>query len=191
MRQILLLLSALLLTCCSDDSDLTAQTITQKMYITIGGRTVEVILADNAATQELVRRLQTGDVNVTLDTNESFEIWGPLGFSLPTSNERMTAQQGDVILYNGSNICIFCGSNTWNYTRLGKIEGLTESELQDFLKIGQSNIDVSLSLQTEAAGVNSVRRNVSEDGAYYSLSGRRIANPKKGIYIKNGKKVKL
>ena len=181
----------MLLTCCSQDSDMTAQTMTQKLYITIGNQTQSVTLVDNAATQELVSRLQSGDINVTLDSNGSFEIWGSLGFSLPTSNQQITAQPGDVILYSGSNICIFCGTNSWSYTRLGKIDGLSESELRTFLKIGQSNIAVKLSLSSGTTAVNNVSDRHLENGDYYSLNGQKVENPAKGIYIRNGKKVIL
>ena len=49
----------------------------------------------------------------------------------------MTAQPGDIVLYNGSNICIFYSSNSWSYTRLGKIDNLSESELRTFLNCHQ------------------------------------------------------
>ena len=93
------------------------QTTMDKMYITIDGQTQAVTLANNTATQELVSRLQQGDVTVTLNSSGGFEIWGTLGFSLPTSNEQINAQPGDVILYNGSNICIFYGTNSWQSWR--------------------------------------------------------------------------
>ena len=108
---------------------------------------------------------------------------------LPTSNEQINAQPGDVILYNGSNICIFYGTNSWSYTRLGKIDGLSESELRTYLKAGESNIRVTLSLNN-ATGISNVRSN-AESGAYYSLNGQRVENPSKGIFIRNGKKVIL
>jgi len=117
-----------------------------KMNITIDGKTQQVTLADNAATKELVSRLQQGAITVTLNSSGGFEIWGALGFSLPTSNEQINAKPGDVVLYNGSNICMFYGSNSWSYTYLGKIEGLTESQLETFLRAGESNISVTLSL---------------------------------------------
>ena len=151
MKQIMMLLAAMLLTACSKNSEVKAQTMTQKMYITIDGQTQPVTLVYNAATQELVSKLQQGAVNVTLNSSGGFEIWGALGFSLPTSNEQINAQPGDVILYNGSNICIFYGTNSWSYTRLGKIDGLTESELRTFLKAGESNISVTLSLRAISA----------------------------------------
>ena len=84
-----------------------------KMYITIGGQTQSVTLVDNDATRELVAALQSAPITVTLNDN-NFEIWGSLGRSLTTKNEQMTAQPGDIVLYNGSNICIFYDTNSWS-----------------------------------------------------------------------------
>ena len=165
-------------------------TTMDKMYITIGGQTQLVTLVDNDATRELVAALQNAPITVTLNDN-NFEIWGALGRSLTTKNEQMTAQPGDVVLYNGSNICIFYESNSWSYTRLGHIDGLSESELRTFLKAGQNNISVTLSLTSGTTAIKSVNGNRMEDGAYYTLNGVKVENPSKGIYIKNGKKVIL
>ncbi|MBR5689514.1 MAG: hypothetical protein IKX17_03590, partial [Prevotella sp.] len=112
----------------------------QKMYLTIGGVTKTATLVDNSATQTLVAKLQEAPVTVTLNSSGGFEIWGALGFSLPTSNEQISAQPGDIVLYNGSNICMFYGTNSWSYTRLGRIDGFSGSELRTFLKAGESNI---------------------------------------------------
>ena len=166
------------------------QTTMDKMYITIDGQTQAVTLVDNQATKTLVEKLQQAPVTVTLNSSGGFEIWGALGFSLPTSNEQINAQPGDVILYNGSNICIFYGTNSWSYTRLGKIEGLSESELRTFLKAGESSITVTLSLTNGTTAIRQVR-NTAEHDVYYSLNGQRVMNPTHGIYIKNGKKVIL
>ena len=174
-----------------------AQTTMNKMSITIGGQTQTVTLEDNAATKALVEKLQQAPVTVTLNSSGDFEIWGALGFSLPTSNQQITAQPGDVILYSGSNICIFYGTNAWSYTRLGKIDGLTGSELRSFLKAGETGISVTLSLSSDATKiVNGKWLNGKWDSPLkgediYSLSGQKVSNPSKGLYIKNGKKVLL
>ena len=193
MRQILLFITAMLLCCCSSNNEVKAQTMKQKMYITINGQTQSVTLVENAATKTLVEKLQQAPVTVTLNSSGGFEIWGALGFSLPTSNQQITAQPGDVILYSGSNICIFYGSNSWSYTRLGKIDGLSESELRTFLKAGESNISVTLSLTSNMTAIKSLTTDLSPKGddSLYSLNGQRVTNPSHGIYIKNGKKVIL
>ncbi len=154
MKQLILLLTALLFSCCSRELDAMESvknepittTMTQKMYLTIEGRTEEVSLVTNSATEALVKKLEQGDITLTLSSSGGFEIWGALGFSLPTSNQQVNAQPGDVVLYNGSNICIFYGTNSWSYTRLGKIQGLSASELKAFLKAGESEVKVTLSL---------------------------------------------
>ena len=192
MKQILLFLAAILFSCCSSDNEMKAENMEQKMYITIDGQTQSVTLVDNSATRALVEKLQQAPISVTLNSSGGFEIWGALGFSLPTSNQQMTAQPGDVILYSGSNICLFYGSNSWSYTRLGKIDGLTESELRSFLKAGESNISVTLSLANTTAikDLSSTLSSISEE-RIYSLNGQRVTNPSHGIYIKNGKKTIL
>ena len=192
MKQILLFLAAILFSCCSSDNEMKAENMEQKMYITIDGQTQSVTLVDNSATRALVEKLQQAPVSVTLNSSGGFEIWGALGFSLPTSNQQMTAQPGDVILYSGSNICLFYGSNSWSYTRLGKIDGMSESELRSFLKAGESNINVTLSLANTTAikDLTSTPSSKNED-RIYSLNGQRVTNPSHGIYIKNGKKTIL
>ena len=162
-----------------------------QMYITIDGQTQNVTLVDNAATQELVAALQNNSITVTLNDN-NFEIWGPLGFSLPTSNQQMTAQPGDVVLYNGSYICLFYGSNSWSYTRLGKIDGLSEGQLRTFLKAGESNITVTLSLTSDATGISNIsnesRNTAGTELRSYTLNGAPASAGHKGIVIKDGKK---
>ena len=192
MKQILLFLAAILFSCCSSDNEMKAENMEQKMYITIDGQTQSVTLVDNSATRALVEKLRQAPISVTLNSSGGFEIWGALGFSLPTSNQQMTAQPGDVILYSGSNICLFYGSNSWSYTRLGKIDGMSESELRSFLKAGESNINVTLSLANTTAikDLTSTPSSKNED-RIYSLNGQRVTNPSHGIYIKNGKKTIL
>lgn len=177
MKQFLMIWAAMLLA--------NTTIMAQKMYITIDGRTETATLVNNAATQTLVIALQDAPITVTLNDND-FEIWGSLGRSLPTSNEQMKAQPGDIVLYNVSNICMFYGTSSWSYTRLGKIDGLTESELKTFLKAGESNISVTLSLN-QPSGICQVKADKNSDKAY-TLQGTLDQAGHKGIAIQNGKK---
>ncbi len=43
----------------------------------------------------------------------------------------------------------------------------------------------------DATGITSVETKKADDGAYYNLQGMRVAAPKKGIFIRNGKKMVL
>ena len=181
----------MLLTGFSKDSEVMAQTMTQKLYITIDGKTLSVELVDNAATQTLVAALQEGDITYEARDYGGFEKVGALGRSLPTSDTQTTTQAGDVILYNGNQIVLFYGSNSWSYTRLGRMEYSSQAELESFLKAGQGNVMVKLSLSSGTTAVKSVNGNRLEEGVYYSLNGVKVENPSKGLFIKNGKIVIL
>ncbi|MBQ3360671.1 MAG: hypothetical protein IJR02_09650 [Bacteroidaceae bacterium] len=192
MKQILLLMAAMLLTCCSKDSEATAQNVgnMEKMYITIDGKSLPVSLVDNAATQTLVAALQEGDITYEAHDYGGFEKVGALGRSLPTNDTQTTTQAGDVILYSGNQIVLFYGSNSWSYTRLGRIQYSSQSELESFLKAGLGNISVTLSLTNGTTAIRQVRATTEQD-VYYSLNGVRVEKPTHGIFIKNGKKVIL
>ena len=110
-----------------------------------------------------------------------------MGFSLSTSNEQVNAQPGDIVLYNGSNICMFYGTNSWSYTRLGHIDGLSENELRTFLHAGESNISVTLSLEN-TTGISQVRADENQSKSY-TLQGTIAQAGHKGIIIKNGRKI--
>lgn len=193
LRQVLLIMAAMLLTCCSKDSVVTAQTtMEQKLYITIDSSTMPVTLVDNTATRELVAALQQGDITYEAHDYGGFEKVGALGRSLTASDTQITTQAGDVILYNSNNIVLFYGSNTWSYTRIGSMEYGTLDELKSFLKAGQGNVSVKLSLTNAPTSINQVQeRSKAGKESIYSLNGIKVDNPTKGLYIKNGKVIRL
>ena len=165
------------------------QTTMSKMYITIDGQMLRATLADNTSVQALMEALKQAPITYEAHDYGDFEKVGPLGQSFPENNESITTEPGDIILYQGSNLCLYYDTNTWTFTRIGKIEGKTQAELKQILKAGQGNITVTLSL-SNTTGINSVRSD-AESGVYYSLNGQQVEKPTKGIYIRNGKKVIL
>ena len=122
------------------------QKMTDKIQLTISGTTLPVLIEDNVATRALVSALRESSITYTARDYGGFEKVGALGRSLPTSDTDITTQAGDVILYNGDNIVLFYGSNSWSYTRLGKIQYKSLDELKSFLKAGGGTISVTLSL---------------------------------------------
>ena len=164
------------------------QTTISKMYITIdGGQTLTATLADNSSAQALMEALKQASITYDAHDYGDFEKVGPLGQSFPENNESITTEPGDIILYQGSNLCLYYDTNTWTFTRIGKIEGKTQTELKQILKAGQGNITVTLSMNN-TTGINSIHSN-AKSGVYYSLNGQRVDSPSKGIYIRNGNKV--
>ena len=113
------------------------------MNITAGGSTITATLADNATAKALAEKLKSGSVTVEMKAN-GFEHYGPLGFSLERHDGEVTAVSGDIMLYNGDNICVFYGSNSWSYTPLGKVDGKTADELKAFFGTGTISVTYSL-----------------------------------------------
>ena len=99
-----------------------------KMNVQIRDYNFTATLENNAAVEELVEMMKEGPVTIQMDDYSGFEKVGPLGRSLTTSNSQTTTSAGDIVLYNGNNIVMFYGSNSWSYTRIGKIDDLSDWE---------------------------------------------------------------
>lgn len=96
-----------------------------KMSVTIGNKSFTATLEDNTATHELVKMMQEAPISINMDDYSGFEKVGSLGRSLTTDNQQMTTQTGDIVLYSGNQIVMFYGSNSWSYTKIGKIDDLS------------------------------------------------------------------
>lgn len=116
-----------------------------EMYVTVNGNKLKVTLENNSSTAALIELLRQGDIVYTAHGN-NFEIYGDIGHALPTNNTQITSQAGDVLLWAGSNICIFFGNNSYSYTRIGKIEGYTAGQLKTMLGGGSGSVQVTISL---------------------------------------------
>lgn len=186
--RLLVAVAILLMTACSND-EIKAQTTTSemKLNITIDGKTLPVILVENEATRTLVAALQESPITYEADDYGGFEKVGALGRSLPTSDQQITTEAGDVILYSGNQIVLFYGSNTWNYTRLGRIQYTTLDELKSFLKAGQGRISVTLSAEATSSLKPTTATRHNEK--VYAMNGTLLQKePTNCIFIKNGKK---
>ena len=159
------------------------------MNITINGKTVSCQLVDNSSTRALLAQLEKGDITYEADDYGNFEKVGNIGFSLPQNNESITTTAGDVILYQGNNICLYYDTNAWTFTRLGKIEGLSKDEIKTFLNTGGGSVKVTLS-SGSTTGIKQTVADRKAPSGKYSLDGRKLKQtPSKGVNIENGKKI--
>ena len=188
MKQILWLLAAILITGCTKNSEAFAQTMEQKMYITIDEETHTVTMEDNVGTRALIAALQTENIVYIAHDYGNFEKVGYIGQSFPTDNHQITTSAGDLVLYGGDNICIFYGSNSWSYTRIGKLDGLSADEVRRFVKAGEGEVNITLSLQPIYTGIQELSPNENDEGTAYTITGQIAPKGYKGIVIKNGKK---
>ncbi|MBR1738250.1 MAG: hypothetical protein IJ736_14785 [Firmicutes bacterium] len=140
MKKIIILIGLIaVLTCCN--SSVYAG---DKINIDVNGKTLTATLADNSSAQAFAQMLSKGSVTIEMSDYGNFEKVGSLGTTLPRNDEYITTEPGDLILYQGNSITIYYDVNSWNFTRLGKIDDITQSELKAVL--GEGDVTVVFSL---------------------------------------------
>lgn len=102
-------------------------------------------LVDNSSTKAILAQLAKGNIVYEARDYGNFEKFGDLGYSFPQNNTRINTVPGDVILSEGKLLCIYYDANTWNFTRLGKLE-LTQAEIKKWVNAGGKAVKVTLSL---------------------------------------------
>ena len=95
------------------------------MNVQCGSKSFTATLEDNAAVREFIEMMKEAPVTISMSDYGGFEKVGYLDRSLTTDNHNITTSAGDIVLYNGNQIVMFYGSNTWDYTKIGKIDNLT------------------------------------------------------------------
>lgn len=86
----------------------------------VDGTEAPVEWAENAAVAFLKEEAAKAPVVCELSEYGGFEQSGSLGKKYPSEDTRTTAQPGDIMLYNSSTLVLFYGTNTWEYTPLGR-----------------------------------------------------------------------
>ena len=107
-----------------------------------GSHKLTATLADNSSAIAFYELLKKGPLSVDMHDYGSFEKVGSLGTSLPRNDTQITTTAGDIILYQGNQITIYYDTNSWNFTRLGKVvstsstTSITQAELKKILGKG-------------------------------------------------------
>lgn len=121
----------------------TGEEETMNLTMTIDGTPVAVEWEENEAAKALMEMASESPFTVHMSMYGGFEQVGDLGTSLPRNDVQITTEPGDIVLYSGSNIVLFYGSNSWSYTRLGHITDKNEQELKELLGNGDVEIVIS------------------------------------------------
>ena len=116
----------------------------QDMKLMIGDTQVEVAWEDNDSVKELKALVSGGPRTIDMSMYGGFEQVGPIGSSLASSDVQTVTEPGDIVLYSSSQIVIFYGSNSWAYTKLGKVTDRTAEEMTTLL--GNGNVVITLSM---------------------------------------------
>jgi hypothetical protein len=115
------------------------------LHLDVGNTVLTATLADNSSAAALTSMLADGPVTVQMRDYGNMEKVGPLPTRLPTNDEQITTEPGDLILYQGDKLVIYYAPNSWSFTRLGKIDGVTAQELRRTL--GDGDVQVTLSAE--------------------------------------------
>ena len=115
-----------------------------EIRITVGTGSFIVKLDENSSAAALRELLAEGDRTISASNYGGFEKVCALGTTLPSNDVQTTTSAGDVMLYSGNQIVIFYGANSWAYTRLGRVEGLSAEDLKSILSGPETEITLGL-----------------------------------------------
>ena len=122
------------------------------IYAHVNRKALKILAAENSSAEAFLDLLKAGDVTIEMHDYGSFEKVGALGTTLPRNDEQITTEPGDVILYQGNQVTIYYDVNSWRFTRLGKVQGLSQAELKEILGTGNATVTFSLSEETGETG---------------------------------------
>lgn len=118
-----------------------------KIKLTVNGKSFTATLEKNSSAEALRQLLEKGDLSIRMNDYGDMEKVGSLGTSLPRNDRQTTTQPGDLILYLGNSFVIYYDTNSWNFTRLGRLDGVsTRQEVLELLG-GKGEVTVSLSIK--------------------------------------------
>ena len=117
------------------------------LHIEVNGMDIQVELCDNSSAAAVCELLKQGPLSIPMKDYAQMEKFGSFGVQLPTNDEQITTEAGDVILSEGNLLVIYYAPNTWTFTRLGRVKNLSDVELKKVL--GKGNITATLSLREE------------------------------------------
>ena len=114
----------------------------KEMVMKIDGTKVDVTWEESASVEEL-EELAASGLSISMSMYGGFEQVGSIGNSITQNDKQMTTGAGDIVLYSGNQLVVFYGSNSWAYTKLGKIN-MSQKELTDLLGKGDVTITISM-----------------------------------------------
>lgn len=114
-----------------------------KIRLEVGGSSFTAVPEKNEAAEAFAEMIKKEPAVIEMQDYSGFEKVGALGKSLPRNDSQTTTKPGDIVLYQGNQIVIFYGTNSWSYTRLGHIEDLDGWEEA----LGSGDVSVTFSLE--------------------------------------------
>ena len=114
------------------------------------------------------------------------------GTDLSATNKLKAVLTGETVSAaagNFTNFVLAGGSGTASFKKITGANSATVGAGKAYLQLAGSSFAPQLFFDGDVTGIGAVKSINKEDGAYYNLAGQRVAQPQKGLYIVNGKKV--
>ena len=136
----------------------------ETLTLKINSTAVSVNWYNNPSVEALINLVKESPLTIKMSQYGGFEQVGPLGTSITRNDVQTTTQAGDIVLYSENQIVIFYGSNSWSYTRLGKISRMSEQEIIELLR--DKDITIKLSVNEVPNTLKSLTVTISSDSSY-------------------------
>lgn len=112
--------------------------------LNVNGGTLQATLEDNSSATAFAELIESGPLTIDMHDYGNMEKVGDLGASLPTNDTQITTVPGDIILYQSDKVAVYYAPNSWNFTKLGHINGANAADLKNLLGSGDTQITFSL-----------------------------------------------
>lgn len=116
-----------------------------KLLIQVNDTTFTATLEENSSAKTFAEFLLQGDLTLDMHDYGSFEKVADLPRSFPRNDKQINTDAGDIILYQGNSITIYYDKNSWNFTRLARIDNVNKKRLKEIL--GKGNVKATFSLE--------------------------------------------
>ena len=114
---------------------------TAVLVMKVNGKQFYPMPANNSSAEAFLEKLNSESIKLELHDYGNFEKVGPLPWDLPRNDEQITTVPGDIILYQENQLTVYYDENTWNFTRLAHIDGVTTEELLEVLGDGDVTVE--------------------------------------------------
>ncbi len=98
------------------------------LIMTVDGVKVSVDWEDNPSI-DAIKTLAKDTLTIDMERYGGFEQTGQIGRTVTRDDTDMDVGCGDIVLYNGKQICLYFNDNSYSFTRLGKVTGMSDAEI--------------------------------------------------------------